>query len=124
MGIDVGCVVTYEDQFMQLNNRYFVGRALDNRIGGFMIAEVAKMLKKNKKELPFGLYIVNAVQEEVGLRGAQMVANRIQPDVAIITDVCHDTQTPMLDKIKQGDQSCGKDRLLPMVPPFKTTYSS
>ena len=116
MGIDVGCVVTYEDQFMQLNNRYFVGRALDNRIGGFMIAEVAKMLKKNKKELPFGLYIVNAVQEEVGLRGAQMVANRIQPDVAIITDVCHDTQTPMLDKIKQGDQSCGKGPVVTYGP--------
>jgi putative aminopeptidase FrvX len=39
MGIHVGCVITYEDQFMTLNNRYYVGRALDNRIGGFMIAD-------------------------------------------------------------------------------------
>ena len=39
-------------------------RALDNRMGGFMIAEVARLLHKNKKKLPFGLYITNAVQEE------------------------------------------------------------
>ena len=57
-----------------------------------MIAEVAKRLKENKKNLDFGLYIVNSVQEEIGLRGAQMIAERINPDVAIVTDVTHDTQ--------------------------------
>ena len=65
MGIHVGCVVTYEDKFMTLNDRYFVGRALDNRIGGFIIAEVARLLKKNKKKLPFGLYITNSVQKRL-----------------------------------------------------------
>src|SRR5690606_9869865 len=54
MGIHVGCVVTYEDEFMVLNDRYYVGRALDNRAGGFMIAEVARLLKEHKKQLPFG----------------------------------------------------------------------
>ena len=87
LGIHVGCVVTYEDEFMILNKNKYVGRALDNRIGGFMIAEVARLLKENDVVLPFGLYIVNAVQEEVGLRGAQMVAERIKPNVAIVTDV-------------------------------------
>ena len=56
----MGCVVTYEDKFMVLNDKYYVGRALDNRIGGFMIAEVARILKENKIELPFGLYITNS----------------------------------------------------------------
>jgi putative aminopeptidase FrvX len=65
LGVHVGCVVTYQDQLMELNDRYYVGRALDNRIGGFMIAEVARMLKENKDKLPFGLYLVNSVQEEV-----------------------------------------------------------
>ncbi|HOZ88565.1 MAG TPA: M42 family peptidase, partial [Bacteroidia bacterium] len=87
LGVHVGCVVTYEDELMELNNRYYVGRALDNRIGGFMIAEVARMLKENKDKLPFGLYIVNAVQEEVGLNGATMIARKINPNVAIVTDV-------------------------------------
>ena len=116
LGVHVGCVVTYEDTFMVLNKKRYVGRAIDNRIGGFMIAEVARMLKENKKELPFGLYIVNAVQEEIGLRGAQMIAERIKPDVALVTDVCHDTQTPMVNKIEQGDFSGGDGPVLTYGP--------
>ncbi|MBT5402405.1 MAG: M42 family metallopeptidase [Crocinitomicaceae bacterium] len=116
LGIHVGCVVTYEDEFMILNKNKYVGRALDNRIGGFMIAEVARLLKENDVVLPFGLYIVNAVQEEVGLRGAQMVAERIKPNVAIVTDVCHDTQTPMVNKIAQGDLKMGSGPVLSYGP--------
>ncbi len=116
LGIHVGCVITYEDELMVLNKKYYVGRALDNRIGGFMIAEVAKMLKDNKVKLPFGLYITNAVQEEVGLRGAQMIVENIRPDVAIVTDVCHDTQTPMINKIEQGDFSAGEGPVIAYGP--------
>src|SRR5690606_16180951 len=116
LGIHVGSVVTYEDEFMVLNDRYYVGRALDNRAGGFMIAEVARLLKENKKKLPFGLYIVNAVQEEVGLRGAEMITEYIKPNVAIVTDVTHDTQTPMINKITQGDLACGKGPVVSYAP--------
>ncbi len=116
LGVHVGCVVTFEDEFMTLNKNRYVGRALDNRMGGFMIAEVARLLKKEKKTLPFGLYIVNAVQEEVGLRGAQMIAHKIKPDVAIVTDVCHDTQTPMISKIENGDLSSGDGPVLTYGP--------
>ena len=116
MGVHVGCVVTFEDEFMVLNKDNFVGRALDNRMGGFMIAEVARLLKAEKTKLPFGLYITNSVQEEIGLRGAQMIAERIQPDVAIVTDVTHDTQTPMINKIAQGDIACGKGPVLAYGP--------
>ena len=116
LGVHVGCVVTYEDKFMILNNNFYTGRALDNRIGGFMIAEVARLIKKNNIKLPFGLYITNSVQEEVGLRGAQMITETIKPDVAIITDVCHDTQTPMINKIKQGDLFSGKGPVLTYGP--------
>lgn len=116
MGIHVGCVATFDDEFSVLNNRYYMGRALDNRIGGFMIAEVARMLKENKDKLPFGVYFTNSVQEEIGLRGAEMIAHRIQPDVAIITDVCHDSQTPMMNKIANGDLACGKGPVLSYGP--------
>ncbi|MEY5042912.1 MAG: hypothetical protein RJA19_139 [Bacteroidota bacterium] len=108
MGIHVGCVVTYEDTFMILNKDWYVGRALDNRAGGFMIAEVARLLHEEGVKLPFGLYITNSVQEEIGLRGAEMIAERIQPDVAIVTDVTHCTQTPLMNKIEQGDVAAGK----------------
>ncbi len=123
LGIHVGCVITYEDEFMVLNDRYYVGRALDNRAGGFMIAEVARMLTENKKKLPFGLYIVNSVQEEIGLRGAEMIANRIKPNIAIVTDVTHDTQTPMINKITQGDLSCGKGPVVSYAPAVQTNLN-
>ncbi len=116
LGVHVGCVVTYDDEFMVLNDRFFVGRALDNRVGGFMIAEVARLLKESKTKLPFGLYIVNSVQEEIGLRGAEMIAHKIKPNVAIITDVCHDTQTPMMNKIVSGDLACGKGPVVSYGP--------
>lgn len=116
MGIHVGSVITYEDEMSILNDRFYVGRALDNRMGGFCIAEVARLLKKNKKSLPFSLYIVNAVQEEIGLRGAEMIAHTIKPNVAIVTDVCHDTSTPLVNAKEQGDTKSGLGPVLTYAP--------
>ena len=116
LGVHVGCVITYPDQFHVLNKNKFVCRAIDNRAGGFMIAEVARLLKENKKELPFGLYITNSVQEEVGLRGAEMITQTIQPDLAIVTDVCHDTTTPMINKKEQGFTKIGDGPVVSYAP--------
>jgi len=116
LGVHIGAVVTYQDGFDEIANDYYIGRAFDNRIGGFMIAEVARLLKENRKKLPYGLYIVNAVQEEIGLRGAEMIARRIKPNIAIITDVTHDTYTPMVNKIIEGDVTCGKGPSLAYGP--------
>lgn len=116
LGIHIGAVVTYQEGFAELAHDYYIGRAFDNRVGGFMIAEVARLLKENKKKLPYGLYIVNAVQEEIGLRGAEMIARRIKPNIAIITDVTHDTTTPMVNKIIEGDVACGKGPSLAFGP--------
>ncbi|MGV3761009.1 M42 family metallopeptidase [Parapedobacter sp.] len=123
LGIHVGCVVTYEDEFMVLNDRYYVGRALDNRAGGFIVAEVARLLKEKKKKLPFGLYIVNSVQEEIGLRGAEMIAQRIKPNLAVVTDVTHDTQTPMINKVTQGDLACGKGPVVSYAPSVQINFN-
>lgn len=107
MGVHVGTVATFEDELIELNKNYLTGRALDNRMGGFMIAEVARRLSENKKKLPFCLYVVNAVQEEIGLRGAEMISRRLKPDLAICTDVTHDTQSPMYNKKESGNLKCG-----------------
>ena len=116
MGVHVGCVITYPDQFEIVNKDKFVCRALDNRMGGYMIAEVARLLKENKKELPFGLYITNSVQEEIGLRGAEMITQTIKPNVAIVTDVCHDTTTPMIDKKTEGETKIGDGPVIAYAP--------
>ncbi len=107
MGVHVGSVAVFEDELIELNKNYLTGRALDNRMGGYMIAEVARRLHERKKKLPFGLYIVNAVQEEIGLRGAEMISRRLKPDLAICTDVTHDTQSPMYNKKESGNMKCG-----------------
>ena len=116
LGVHVGCVITYPDEFMILNKKNFVCRALDNRMGGFMIAEVARLLKENGKKLPFGLYVTNSVQEEIGLRGAEMITHTIKPNLAIVTDVCHDTTTPMIDKKKEGETKSGDGPVISYAP--------
>ena len=116
MGVHVGCVITYPDTFQVINENKFICRAIDNRAGGFMIAEVARLLHENNIKLPFGLYITNSVQEEVGLRGAEMITNTIKPDVAIVTDVCHDTTTPMINQKEQGFIEMGKGPVVSYAP--------
>ena len=116
LGVHVGCVITYPDEFMILNENKFVCRAIDNRMGGFMIAEVARLLHENNIKLPFGLYITNSVQEEVGLRGAEMITQTIKPNVAIVTDVCHDSTTPMIEMKIEGETKIGKGPVVTYAP--------
>lgn len=81
-----------------------------------MIAEVARLLHENKKKLPFGLYITNSVQEEIGLRGAEMITQTIKPNVAIVTDVTHDTTTPMIKKETEGHLELGLGPVIAYAP--------
>ncbi len=116
MGVHVGCPITYSDTFGILNGDKFVCRALDNRIGGFIIAEVARRFAETGDKPGFGLYIVNSVQEEVGLRGAAMIAETITPDAAIVTDVTHDTSTPMIEQTKAGAIKIGDGPAITHAP--------
>jgi len=117
LGIHVGCVVTYDDPYEEINKKCFIGRALDNRLGGYCMAEVARKIFEEKIKLPYSLYVVNSVQEEVGLRGAEMIAQTIRPDVAIVTDVTHDTSTPLIDPKQEGDIRLGEGPALTYAPP-------
>lgn len=116
MGINIGTVVTFKDELMELGKDYYTGRALDNRIGGFMIAEVARKLKEKDIKLPFKLYVVNSVQEEIGLRGAEMITQTIKPNVAIVTDVCHETSSPCYNPTKQGEHIAGNGGVITRAP--------
>ncbi|WP_185877560.1 zinc-binding metallopeptidase family protein [Blattabacterium cuenoti] len=121
LGINVGCFISYTDKFfITNNNKYFVSKSLDNKIGGFIIAEVGKMIIKNNVNLNYGLYIVNSVQEEVGLKGAKMISKYIKPNISIITDVTHDTSGPMIDKKIQGDIKCGLGPVITYSPSVKS----
>ena len=115
MGITVGTPITMSDGYMELGD-YHCGRSLDDKIGGYITAQVLKYLHEHHIELPFDLVIVNAVQEEVGLFGAKMACEKEKPDVAIAIDVTHDTDSPAYNVAKQGSISAGKGVVIMSAP--------
>ncbi len=102
-GIRVGHPAVYTDSVELLGKDILVGRALDNRAGGFIIAQVMKRLSQRKTRTSSTVIAVNAVQEEIGGHGAKMVAHRLMPDVAVVLDVTHATDTPGIDKTMHGE---------------------
>jgi endoglucanase len=105
--VQIGDPVTYTDEIEFLNDDIITGRALDNRFGGFAIAEVMRNLKKRKKELKVNVMALNSVQEEVGGFGARMMSYRHMPDSAIVTDVTHATDTPGINNKEHGTVKLG-----------------
>jgi putative aminopeptidase FrvX len=116
LGIDVGDPILFDEDVTLLNNRLYAGKALDNRVGGFIVAEVARKIAEARSALPFSLCAVNAVQEEVGLHGAEMMADRLRPKIAIVVDVTNDTNTPRMDKQEKGDIAVGLGPVLVTAP--------
>ncbi|MGM0545723.1 MAG: M42 family metallopeptidase [Bacteroidota bacterium] len=100
--VQVGDPITYADDYDYLSDEIISGRALDNRIGGFMIAQVLKRLKEQRDKLNVNVVALNSVQEEVGGYGARMMSYRIDPDAALVTDVTHATDTPGIDHKEHG----------------------
>lgn len=82
--ISIGDPITRERDFIQMGDSCFSCKSLDNRIAVFIQIEALRALKD--KEIPYDLYAVFTVQEEVGLRGANVSALKVQPDFAIAID--------------------------------------
>jgi putative aminopeptidase FrvX len=107
LGIRVGHPAVYSDAAEPFGKDRIVGRALDNRMGGFIIAQVLARLSTRRDGLKSTVIAVNAVQEEIGGHGAKMVAQRLQPDVAIVIDVTHATDTPGIEAAVHGEVKLG-----------------
>lgn len=107
LGIRVGHPAVYSDASEPFGKNRLVGRALDNRLGGFIIAQVMANLSRAKTRQEATVFAVNSVQEEVGGHGAKMVAHRLMPDVAVVLDVTHATDTPGIEKSKHGQVTLG-----------------
>jgi len=75
--VEIGNPITREREFIEMGN-CVNGKSLDNRLAVFILIETLRDLKN--KEIPFDLYGVFTVQEEVGIRGANVAALRINPD--------------------------------------------
>lgn len=105
--VQIGDPITYTEDFEFLNDEVLTGRALDNRMGGYIIARSLQELWKRKKDLKVNVIALNAVQEEVGGFGARMMSYRFMPDMALVTDVTHATDTPGISQQEHGAIALG-----------------
>ena len=101
-GVRVGNPAIFESAAIEFQGERLVGRALDNRIGGFILALALEHLHARKKRPEATTLAVNCVQEEIGSHGAKMVAHRLAPSVALIFDVTHATDTPGIQAKEHG----------------------
>ena len=107
-GLRVGHPAVYADGVEEFGAGRLAGRALDNRIGGFVLARVMAKLSEVEGRPPWSCVAVNAVQEEIGGYGAKMAAHRLMPNVCLVLDVTHATDTPGIEKAKHGDVKLGQ----------------
>lgn len=110
--VSVGDPITFVDDFEILRGELAVGRGFDNRIGTFTAAETLRLCAKDKKKLKACIIAVSAVQEEITQGGARMAAQNINPDIAIVIDVTHSTDSPGIDPKEHGDVKIGKGPVL------------
>ena len=118
LGLRVGHPAVYLDGPMELGKDLLVSRALDNRIGGYIIAQAMKIVASAAKKPAWTLVCLNAVQEEIGGFGAKMATNRIHPDACVCLDVTHATDTPGLSAAKTGEIKLGEGPTLTTERPI------
>jgi putative aminopeptidase FrvX len=106
-GLRVGHPAVYADTAEELVPGRIVGRAIDNRIGGFILSQVLANLKAEAPRPAGTLFAVNAVHEEIGGSGMKMIAYRLEPSVAVVLDVTHSTDSPGIDRNKHGSIKLG-----------------
>ena len=107
LGIRVGTPAVYVDGPQDLGKDRIVSRALDNRIGSYIISEAFRKVANSRKTLNFDLFALNTTQEEIGGHGAKMSAYRLDPDLVICIDVTHATDVPGIDVKQHGQVTLG-----------------
>jgi putative aminopeptidase FrvX len=106
-GVRVGHPAIYADTAEEMVPGRIVGRAIDNRIGGFILSQVLANLTTEPPRPAATVFAVNAVQEEIGGSGMKMISYRLKPNVAIVLDVTHATDSPGIDRNKHGSIKLG-----------------
>ena len=90
--VRIGDYAVYRSEPEIIGDNKIICKALDNKTGTFIIAEVIKKLSKRK--INIGVYAVSTTGEETNSRGAFTSAARIKPDMAIACDVTFDSEHP------------------------------
>ena len=107
-GIRIGDPVVFHPNFTAIGDHTIITKAVDNRAGCAVLLETAKRMKTRK--LDYTLYLAAAVQEEVGSRGAQVVAQALEPDMAVAMDTL-----PAADPATPPQQATGESGKGPVI---------
>jgi endoglucanase len=128
--IDIGCVdkieavklvsigdpVTFSVGVERLQGTRLTSRALDDKMGAFIVAQVLREVRRQNNSLSVDLYGVSTVQEEVGLRGGTTSAYGVQPDIGIAVEVGFASDYPDADHKDSGEISLGKGPIIARGP--------
>ncbi len=113
-GIKVGDPIAYESEVVRLANPdRIAGKAIDNRIACAILVRLFERLRD--VELEGTVYGVVTVQEEVGLRGAQVVTYRLNPDYAVVVDTLPAAGTPDVHYTKELAINLGAGPVIPLL---------
>lgn len=93
-GVKAGDFVVFREQFYVLNNTCIVSKALDDRVGVFIMLEILRML--NEADMDIHILGISSVQEEIQLRGVRAVSEDI--DIAVVIDVDYASDQPAQHK--------------------------
>ena len=101
-------------EYEEMPNGLITGAYLDNHVGLEVLQKLAERL--SNITLPWEVYLVASNHEEIGMRGALVAANSIQPDVCICIDVTHATDYPTMNVLNDGDIKLGKGCVIAKGP--------
>ena len=104
--VRIGDVAVITAEPVELRNDRVVSRSMDNRLGAFIALEAARLVAE-AGGAPGDVAACGVVQEEITFAGARTSAFSLQPDVAIVVDVTHETGSPGVDVNELGKHEFG-----------------
>lgn len=104
--VELGDTVTFDTDVRELLNERITGRALDDRLGAFIVMEA--LAKARSIGASVGCYAVATAGEETTADGAYFAASRVKPNIAIAVDVTYTSDNCGISEAETGDISLGK----------------
>ena len=108
--VELGDTVTFDTDVRELVNDCISGRALDDRLGAYIVMEALAKAKQNGAAV--GCYAVSTTGEETTGNGAYFTASRVKPNIAIAVDVTYTSDNCGISEAETGDVSLGKGPVL------------
>ena len=108
--VELGDTVTFDTDVRELLNNRISGRALDDRLGAFIVMEA--LAKAKEKGASVGCFAVSTTGEETTGNGAYFSASRVKPNIAIAVDVTYTSDNCGISVAETGDISVGKGPLI------------